>query len=163
MELAEPIPRTRCRQVKELHKDSVEVEETVKKLLKNIRPGFKIWLEVDTPHGPKVLLGEGKSELLQAIVKHRSINAAAEATDMGFRTAWKLLQEIDETVRSLGEEYAVIESQRGGKNGGGTSVTACGVALVHFLEEIEKRVAEALESSNLEDIISSGDTTYRIR
>ncbi|MFW9915184.1 MAG: winged helix-turn-helix domain-containing protein [Candidatus Thorarchaeota archaeon] len=149
--------------MKEMNKDSVEAEETVKKLLKNIRPAFKIWLEVDTPHGPKVLLGEGKSELLQAIVRHRSINAAAEATDMGFRTAWKLLQEIDETVRSLGEEYAVIESQRGGKNGGGTSVTACGVALVQFLEEIEKRVTEALESTNFEKIISSESTTYEIR
>ncbi|MHA2271021.1 MAG: winged helix-turn-helix domain-containing protein [Candidatus Hodarchaeales archaeon] len=147
----------------ELKRDSVRIEKTVKKLLNTIRPSFKIWLEVDTPHGPKVLLGGGKSELLQAIVKHRSINAAAEATNMGFRTAWKLLQEIDETVRSLGEEYAVIESQRGGKKGGGTSVTACGVALVQFLEEIEKRVAEALESRNFEDIISSENVPYEIK
>lgn len=163
MGLARLIPRTRCGQLNELKGDSVRVEETVKKLLKNIRPSFKIWLEVDTPLGPKVLLGGGKSELLQAIVRYRSINAAAEATDMGFRTAWKLLQEIDETVRSLGEEYAVIESQRGGKNGGGTSVTACGVALVQFLEEIEKRVTEALESENFENIISSENPTYKIR
>ncbi|MFX0114531.1 MAG: winged helix-turn-helix domain-containing protein [Candidatus Hodarchaeota archaeon] len=126
--------------------DQIKDEKTSKKLLSKIQPAFKVWLEIDTPSGPRVLLGEGKAELLRAIVTHGSINAAAEAQKIGFRTAWKLLQEIDESVRSLGEEFAVIESQRGGKAGGGTSVTACGVTLVQFLQEIEERVSNALKS-----------------
>jgi molybdate transport system regulatory protein len=133
-------------QLNSLTGSQIKDEEITKKLLKKIRPAFKVWLEVDTSAGSKVLLGEGKAELLQAIVKHGSINAAAEATNIGFRTAWTLLQEIDESVRTLGEEFAVIESQRGGKDGGGTSVTACGTALVQLLQELEERVSKALQS-----------------
>lgn len=129
--------------------DQIEGDGTTRRLLRNIRPAFKVWLEIETPSGPQVVLGEGKAELLRAIVEHGSINAAADEIEIGFRTAWKLLQEIDESIRSLGEEFAVIESQRGGRDGGGTSVTPCGVALVEFLQETEVRISKALEPLKL--------------
>jgi len=128
------------------HRRSAEITND---LLFRIKPAFKVWLEVETPSGSKVILGGGKAELLRSIVKHGSINAAAEALGLGFRTAWKLLQEIDQTIRCLGDEFAIIESQRGGKDGGGTSVTTLGVALVRFLEDIEDKISLQIENKFL--------------
>ncbi len=123
-----------------MNKEKLPIDD----FLKKIKPSFKVWLEVDTSTGSKMILGGGKANLLKTIVKQGSINAAADSLGLGFRTAWKLLQEINESIKTVGSEYEIIESHRGGKKGGGTSVTPFGVALVALLEELENKVEKVL-------------------
>ncbi len=52
----------------------------------------KIWLE----HKGKVIFGQGREELLKAIEKYHSLNAAAKNLGMSYRAAWARLKASEE-------------------------------------------------------------------
>jgi molybdate transport system regulatory protein len=83
-------------------------------------------------------IGPGKIELLESIHRCGSISAAGRAMQMSYKRAWDLVDEINRICRQ-----AAVESQTGGKNGGGAVLTPFGRALVASYRKIERDAASA--------------------
>ena len=88
---------------------------------------------------PEGRIGRGKIELLGHIRATGSISAAGRAMDMSYRRAWLLVDEMNRLFRE-----PVVESQRGGRQGGGAVVTAFGETLLARYAAMEATMAEVL-------------------
>jgi molybdate transport system regulatory protein len=86
-------------------------------------------------------LGPGMAKLLEQVVTHGSIRAAAASMGMSYRKAWLLIQEMQETFNG-----AVVTSAIGGTSGGGTHLTELGATLLKTYRRIENRAARAAET-----------------
>jgi molybdate transport system regulatory protein len=86
-------------------------------------------------------LGPGMAQLLEQVVAHGSIRAAAAAMGMSYRKAWLLIQEMQETFNG-----AVVTSAIGGSSGGGTRLTDLGSTLLKTYRRIESRATRAAET-----------------
>ena len=86
-------------------------------------------------------LGPGMAQLLERVVTHGSIRAAAASMDMSYRKAWLLIHEMQETFNG-----AVVTSAIGGTSGGGTKLTELGATLLKTYRRIENRATRAAES-----------------
>lgn len=95
----------------------------------------KIWLE----DGGKVF-GDGPCDLLQRVDQLGSLRKAAADMKMSYRQAWKLIKMLEE---NLG--FALLESRAGGREGGGSSLTAEGKKLMLSYRAFRKHAAEKLE------------------
>lgn len=84
-------------------------------------------------------IGPGKIQLLENIEACGSISAAGRAMDMSYRRAWLLVDALNHMFRQ-----PVIESQRGGKQGGGAALTAFGTELLERYRGMERRMNEVL-------------------
>ena len=73
----------------------------------------------------KPFLLEKRIELLHAIAEHGSISKAAKAVPMSYKSAWEAV----DTMNALSPEPIVCR-ETGGKNGGGTTITAYGQQLL---------------------------------
>ena len=85
-------------------------------------------------------LGPGMAQLLDRIVTHGSIRAAAASMGMSYRKAWLLIHEVQETFNG-----AIVTSAVGGASGGGTKLTELGSTLLKTYRRIENRAARAAE------------------
>ncbi len=68
---------------------------------------------------------EKRIELLHAIEEHGSISKAAKAVPMSYKSAWEAV----DTMNSLSPE-PIVTRETGGKDGGGTTITAYGLKLL---------------------------------
>ncbi len=93
-------------------------------------------LRIDLDPGGRI--GPGKIELLEKIAAFGSISAAGRAMEMSYRRAWELVDEINAIFGK-----PVVESQAGGRRGGGARLTALGLALVTRFRAVERAAAEA--------------------
>lgn len=75
---------------------------------------LNIWLEQDG----EVVLSLWRVQLLEAVDRTGSINAAAAEMEVHFRTAWEKIKQME---ARLG--MPLVESQTGGVGGGGTALT----------------------------------------
>jgi len=98
------------------------------------RSGLSI--RVDLRSGLRI--GPGKVALLEAIGQTGSISGAGRALGMSYKRAWDLVEELNR-----GCESPVVTASPGGRDGGGTSLTATGDALVRLYREIETASAAA--------------------
>ncbi|KJF71811.1 winged helix-turn-helix domain-containing protein [Agrobacterium arsenijevicii] len=105
--------------------------------MSNALPPLTPVLRIDFSPGER--LGHGKIELMELIVETGSISAAGRAMDMSYRRAWLLVDALNHMFRQ-----PVIESQRGGKQGGGAALTAFGAELLERYRGMEKRMNDAL-------------------
>lgn len=103
------------------------------------RPPLKPVLRVDFP--PNERLGRGKIELMEHIATTGSISAAGRAMDMSYRRAWLLVDALNHMFTE-----PVIESQRGGKQGGGAGLTPFGEELLARFRGMESRMRETLQA-----------------
>jgi molybdate transport system regulatory protein len=87
----------------------------------------------------ELAIGPGKVALLEAIEQTGSITASARKLGMSYRRAWLL---VDETNRCL--VRPAVQTATGGQRGGGASLTAAGVALVHHYRAVEHKTALAV-------------------
>jgi molybdate transport system regulatory protein len=96
--------------------------------------------------GPNVAIGPGKIALLEAIARTGSITAAAKGLDMSYRRAWLLVDEMNACMRR-----PVVETETGGRKGGGSRLSPTGETIVAQYRAIERRAeaAVAAELSNL--------------
>src|SRR5882762_9110767 len=85
-----------------------------------------------------IAIGPGKISLLEAIMNTGSISAAAREFGMSYRRAWMLIDEMNNNLKS-----PVVETATGGKHGGGATVTAIGLKIVHHYRAIEHKAATA--------------------
>ncbi|TNF45401.1 MAG: LysR family transcriptional regulator [Epsilonproteobacteria bacterium] len=103
----------------------------------------------------KPFLLEKRIELLHAIEEHGSISKAAKAVPMSYKSAWEAV----DTMNSLSPE-PIVSRETGGKDGGGTTITAYGQQLLEnyaVLKEEHNRFLERL--SELTDIQSGSFKT----
>lgn len=96
-------------------------------------------LRIDFP--PNERLGRGKIELMELIASTGSISAAGRAMDMSYRRAWLLVDALNHMFIQ-----PVIESQRGGKQGGGAGLTPFGEELLARYRGMESRMQDALQA-----------------
>ena len=82
--------------------------------------------------GDDAMLGPGKAELLELIRETGSISAAGRRMKMSYKRAWMLVDEMNTAFRD-----PLVESARGGVNGGGATVTAAGQAVLAHYRAIE--------------------------
>lgn len=104
----------------------------------------RLWLE-----GPEgTFLGYGRVVLLERIREHGSISRAARSMEMSYKHAWDLLASMQ---RQAGGQ--LVETCRGGKQGGGTRLTTAGARAIarfrfcharfeRFLEELSRELGE---------------------
>lgn len=93
--------------------------------------------------GETIAIGPGKIDLLEAIDAAGSLTAAARAIGMSYRRAWMLLDELNRSMREVAVDTAV-----GGRNGGGSVLTASGRELLELYRRIE-RTAQRTNAADL--------------
>lgn len=84
---------------------------------------------IDFPNGAR--FGPGKAALLKGLIETGSIKATATALGMSYPRALKLIEQLNETF-----EGPIVETQTGGKSGGGATVTKLGRRVVSLYDEI---------------------------
>lgn len=105
----------------------------------NIRFNYKIWLS--TIDGIN-LLGDGKWKILKAIEEHGSLKAATDSMGITYRRTWGDLKKIEELLG-----FALLEKERGGKDGGKTFLTTQGKLLVEAFNEFHEKVDVVMEDA----------------
>lgn len=85
--------------------------------------------------GDAIVLGPGKIDLLRLIGETHSISAAARALGMPYKRAWLLVDSLN-----TGFGRPVILTTKGGKGGGGTSLTQLGADLLLRYSALEQRI-----------------------
>ncbi|GAA4008419.1 winged helix-turn-helix domain-containing protein [Hymenobacter fastidiosus] len=90
----------------------------------------RLWIE-----GPDDrFMGIGRLELLAKIQALGSISKAAQAMEMSYKRAWDLVNSLNQQARQ-----PLVDTQTGGKRGGGAVVTAAGQQLVAEFEAMQAR------------------------
>jgi len=103
----------------------------------------------------KPFLLEKRIDLLHAIEEHGSISKAAKAVPMSYKSAWEAV----DTMNSLSPE-PIVSRETGGKDGGGTTITAYGQQLLENYAVLKKEHTRFLASlSELTDIESGAFKT----
>ncbi|OMP30548.1 MULTISPECIES: winged helix-turn-helix domain-containing protein [Mangrovimonas] len=97
----------------------------------------RVWIENDG----KTFLGFGRILLLKKVEETSSINAAAKAMNMSYKKAWKLMNDMNDVSKE-----PILIKNIGGKNGGGTTLTPYGKALIEQFETINNNCMAYLES-----------------
>lgn len=93
---------------------------------------IRVWLERDC----KFIMSEGRARLLKRIEELGSLSKAAKDMGMSYRHAWGVVKRISESAGGT-----VVESLRGGKEGGVTRLTPLGHEL---LREYDSKVASLM-------------------
>ena len=107
------------------------------------RLSIRIYFE---PYGG--YLGPGMAHILQGIEQHGSIRQAAGAMGMGYRKAWLLIRQMQDTFGG-----PVISTTTGGAAGGGATLTDRGKALLSNFQAVEAHAMQAA-ASNLRSLAS---------
>ncbi len=100
----------------------------------------RFWIVAEQGHG---YLGIGRICLLENIERFGSINRAAKEMGMSYKKAWKLVEDLN----TLGNEPLVM-SEKGGKAGGGTRLTAMGQWYVNRFRQLEQRLSDFLQAES---------------
>ena len=80
-------------------------------------------------------IGWGKVALLDAIARDGSITTAAKSLGMSYRRAWQLVHALNTMFQE-----PLVQSDRGGTDGGGTTLTPLGQEVVTRYRRVEGRL-----------------------
>ena len=98
--------------------------------------------------GEDGMIGPGKAELLERIDRTGSISAAGREMNMSYKRAWMLVETLNGMFRE-----PVVESTRGGHQGGGAVLTDAGKRVLHLYRRFEAEAA-ALGAEGLAEMQS---------
>jgi len=98
----------------------------------------KIWIE---DKNGKVLFGPGRLKILEAVVRHGSIHAAAKELKISYRAVW---EKIKNTEEGLGKPLLV--RQRGGTAGGGSELTPLCKNLIEKFSSLQAHVEQEVDN-----------------
>ena len=87
---------------------------------------------------PRGHIGPGKIDLLEQIAAFGSISAGARAMNMSYKRAWELVEEMNGIFGK-----PVLDTQKGGRKGGGAQLTPVGLALVSRFRAVERAALAA--------------------
>jgi molybdate transport system regulatory protein len=96
----------------------------------------KMTIRIDFDDGSG--LGPGKVRLLELVAATGSIRKAASELGMSYRKAWLLVQALQATFGT-----ALVDTVSGGKQGGGSHLTAAGRDVVARYRSLEKAAIRA--------------------
>ena len=111
-----------------------------------MEPEIKLWFQ----KGKKSIGGEGRINLLEKIEEKESLKKAAEELDMSYRHAWGIIKEMEEKL-----EYKIIDSQKGGSQGGGSNLTEEGLKLINKYKWMNKSLQETIKKENFWENMST--------
>ncbi|TLD89976.1 LysR family transcriptional regulator [Helicobacter sp. MIT 03-1614] len=89
----------------------------------------RFWFEKDN----KSYIGVGRAELLTRIAESGSISKAAKQMRMSYKAAWDSVDIMNKLSPS-----PLVQSNNGGKGGGGTKLTPLGHKALETFNEIER-------------------------
>lgn len=95
-------------------------------------------LRIRIVFGDEAMLGPGKADLLERIRETGSIAAAGRAMAMSYKRAWSLVEQMNAAFRE-----PLVESARGGAQGGGARLTEAGETVLENYRKVEEIAAEA--------------------
>jgi molybdate transport system regulatory protein len=104
---------------------------------KSLAVKSKVWIEVEG----KPILGEGRMDMLEAIERHGSILQASKATGVSYR---KMRGAIHDMEGALG--VVLVQSYRGGDQGGGASLTSEAQRLMSCYRQIAYGFQDAMDT-----------------
>ncbi len=90
--------------------------------------------------------GDRRIALLEAVATTGSITRAAQHLGMAYKTAWDTL----EALHNLSPE-PLLRTQTGGRHGGGSALTAAGLALVEHYRRLEAELQARLPQEAAQD------------
>lgn len=88
--------------------------------------------------GADIAVGPGKIDLLETIGTAGSIASAAKELNMSYRRAWLLVDTMNRCFKG-----PVVETEAGGKRGGGTRLTPLGAEAVRRYRKVEAQAQRA--------------------
>ena len=83
--------------------------------------------------GGDIAIGPGKAQLLAAVGETGSISQAARRLKMSYMRAWSLVRTMNACFKQ-----PLVRSERGGKAGGGASLTAAGKKVLGCYQRMER-------------------------
>lgn len=89
--------------------------------------------------GKDIALGPGKVDLLEAINKTGSISAAARELGLSYRRGWDLVDTMNHCFKQ-----PLVERVKGGKGGGGATLTAEGKRQLKLYRDMETKALKAI-------------------
>lgn len=98
----------------------------------NMEPSYKIWFS--SPEGTGIL-GDGKWKILKQIDECGSLVGACEKLGITYRRTWNDLRKIE---KMLG--FPLLETIRGGQDGGSTTLSPEGRKLVKSFDVFHQRM-----------------------
>ena len=87
----------------------------------------KFWIE----NRGEVVLGGGKTALLQAVDRLGSIQRAADEFGMSYRHAWGVIKKIEQRAG-----FKIVDTKLGGRDGGGARLTPRGKVFVEKVDSL---------------------------
>ncbi len=96
----------------------------------------KIWLEEDG----QPVFGDGRLKLLREIHNTGSITAATEKLGVSYRHAWGEIRKIEQRLG-----FKLVDTQTGGRGGGGASLTPRAINFLQSYEKISKSVSDDID------------------
>lgn len=100
---------------------------------------YKLWLSAVSGEG---IIGEGQYKLLRAIEEKGSLKAAAEALGTSYRKSWGDIKNAEELLG-----YELTEKNRGGKDGGNSTLTTKAINLLEAYDALNKKMDSAIEDA----------------
>lgn len=97
---------------------------------KNLQVRAKAWITA----GEETFLAFGRVQLLEKIRDRGSISAAARALGMSYRRAWWHVETMNRLASS-----PLVQTEVGGKGGGGTHLTPAGEAAVALYRRLDEK------------------------
>ncbi|MCU0805323.1 MAG: LysR family transcriptional regulator [Burkholderiales bacterium] len=85
-----------------------------------------------------IAIGPGKADLLEAIAATGSIAAAARGMGMSYKRAWLLVETMNALFRA-----PLVDCAKGGRAGGGATLTALGDDVLAAYRRMEEAAASA--------------------
>ena len=104
-----------------------------------IKFNYKIWLSTQDDQG---IMGDGKWKILKAIDQYGSLRAATEKLGITYRRTWGDLKKIEEILG-----LNLLEKNRGGKDGGNTSLTEEGQKLVKAFDSFHQKIDKVMDEA----------------
>ncbi len=89
--------------------------------------------------GSQIAIGPGKAQLLESIRRTGSISAAGREMRISYKHAWLLVESMNGCFQS-----PLVEAVKGGKAGGGASLTTLGLEVLQSYRHMQELAAEAI-------------------
>jgi molybdate transport system regulatory protein len=106
-----------------------------------VDPPLSIDLDLRVHLGDQIAIGPGKAQLLDAIRRTGSISAAAREMGMSYKHAWLLVDSMNGCFRG-----ALVEAVKGGKAGGGATLTSLGHEVLECYRRMQALAADAIRA-----------------
>jgi molybdate transport system regulatory protein len=103
---------------------------------------FEIHARLRVRLGDKTALGPGKIELPESVQQTGSITKAAKRMGMSYMRAWELIQTMNQCFKE-----PIIQTSRGGKDGGGAQITEVGRQALLLYQKMERDTLRVCKDS----------------